>query len=547
MRCRPLLGQMLCFLSKAAGNLTASVVGLCSPLSHLPTGCRFICSAPLPSIKAPSFKPAAFCFRPRDSYVMRYFLRNIVAREQGNSTVMSHPAHLKRQFPLGVSASAVVLGSAMAVLGTPVASGAAAKTFRQAASAGTKGVAVERAMPGAQPMVLNSANAPHAADPSQIARTLALADGTAWLPLPGSDLHTKPSRMLSPGESVLVSMCRANLGMCDPHVSGMRPYGADGHEWAGRVTVQAARPGAQGVVDLSGGTSATAGPLVMPHGDTVAYAGPIKGSLRDAWRADGLSVNLTVQLSRIFAGRLDVSSRAQSGDSYRVVYEPASRDRPGLQNGRIRAVEITLAGRNYSAVWFIAPGRKDGDYFSFDGKRLIAQAFAMPVTYGRVSSPFGYRVHPVTGMHLFHTGVDLTARVGTPVVAASAGTVQFIGSDSSGYGKHVVLRHARGYTTYYAHLSAFASGLRAGAKVSEGQLLGAVGQTGVATGPHLHFEVRLNNSPTDPLKLTSRFRAAPLAGRERVAFDRVASVAREQLALSTGATRTASIAPAPRG
>ena len=478
---------------------------------------------------------------------MRYFLRNVVAREQGNSTLVSRPAHLKRQLPLGVSASAVVLGSAMAVLGTPVASGAAAKTFRQAASAGTKSVVVGRAMPGAQPLVLNSANALQAADPLQVAHAPALADGTAWPPLPGGDLHTKPSFMLSPGESVLVLMCRANLGMCDPHVSGMRPYGADGHEWAGRVIAQAARPGAQGVADLSGGTSATAGILAMPHADTASYAGPIKGSLRDAWKADGLPVSLTVQLSRIFAGRLDVSSRAQSGDSYRIVYEPASRDRPGLQNGRIRAVEITLAGRNYSAVWFVAPGRTNGDYYSFDGKRLVAQPFAMPVAYGRVSSPFGYRTHPVTGMHLFHTGVDLTARAGTPVVAACAGTVQFVGSDSSGYGKHVVLRHARGYTTYYAHLSAFASGLRVGAKVSLGQLLGAVGQSGVATGPHLHFEVRLNNSPTDPLKLTSRFGAAPLAGRERVAFDRVASVAREQLALSTGATRTASIAPPPRG
>jgi len=229
------------------------------------------------------------------------------------------------------------------------------------------------------------------------------------------------------------------------------------------------------------------------------------------------------------------------------VYERAGRDRTASQRGRISAVEITLAGRTYSAVWFVAPGRTDGDYFSFDGKRLVAQPFAMPLNYVRVSSPFGYRTHPVTGLHLFHTGVDLAARTGTPVVAAAAGTVQFIGVDSSGYGKHVVVRHARGYTSYYAHLSGFASGLRVGAQVSAGQQLGAVGQTGVATGPHLHFEVRLNNQPTDPLKLTSRFGAAPLAGRDRLAFDHVASTARERLALLPGTTRSASIAPPARG
>jgi murein DD-endopeptidase MepM/ murein hydrolase activator NlpD len=533
----------------AAGNLNASVVGLCSPMSHLPAGCRFVCFAPLPSFTAPPFKPAAFCFQPRDSYVMWFFLRNIVAREQGNSTDMSRPVHLKRQIPLGVSASVVVLSGAMAVLGAPVASGAAAKTFRQAASADMKGFAVGRAMPGAQSLVLNTANATHAADALRIAGALVLSEDTSWPPFRRADLDVKTSfGLLSPGESVLVSMCRAGLSICDPQVSGMRPYGTNVHAWTGRVIVQAPRLGGQGAAGAaaSGGTSSTAAPFALPFADTASYAGPIKVSLRDTLTAAGLPADLTAQLGRIFAGGLDVSTRAQAGDRYRVVYERARSGRSALKRGRISAVEITLAGRTYSAVWFVAPGRTDGDYFSFAGTRLVAQPFAMPLNYGRVSSPFGYRIHPVTGEHLFHTGVDLTAPIGTPVVAASPGTVQFVGSDS-GYGKHVVVRHAGGYTSYYAHLSAFASGLRVGAKVSAGQLLGAVGQTGVATGPHLHFEVRRNNQPTDPLKLTSRFGAAPLAGRERAAFDRVASVARQQLASSPGATRTASVAPPARG
>jgi murein DD-endopeptidase MepM/ murein hydrolase activator NlpD len=103
-----------------------------------------------------------------------------------------------------------------------------------------------------------------------------------------------------------------------------------------------------------------------------------------------------------------------------------------------------------------------------------------------------------------------------------------------------VLRHAHGYTTGYAHLSAFEAGLRVGAPVARGQRLGAVGESGVATGPHLHFEVRLNNQPTDPLKLTRRVLAVPLAGAQRTAFERVASTAREQLAALSGEMRSAS-------
>ena len=138
----------------------------------------------------------------------------------------------------------------------------------------------------------------------------------------------------------------------------------------------------------------------------------------------------------------------------------------------------------------------------------------MPLNYVRVSPQFGYRILPVTGLHLLHTGVELTAAQGTPVVAAAAGTVRFVGVDS-GERKHVIVRLPRGYVTYYAHLSAFASGLWMGAQISQGQSLGVVGQTGVPTGPHLHFEVRLNNQPTDPLRLTGRLSAAPLAGRQR--------------------------------
>jgi murein DD-endopeptidase MepM/ murein hydrolase activator NlpD len=192
-------------------------------------------------------------------------------------------------------------------------------------------------------------------------------------------------------------------------------------------------------------------------------------------------------------------------------------------------------------VWFVAPGHTDGDYYSFGGQRLAAEPFSMPLDYVRVSSPFGYRIHPVKARPLMHTGVDFAAPKGTPVVAAASGTTEFIGS-KHGYGNTVVIRHPQGYTTHYAHLSAFASNLRVGARVTEGQPLGAVGSTGTATGAHLHFEVRLNNQPVDPLRLTSRAGASPLTTTQRVAFNSVAGAMREQLAALPADTRTVRMA-----
>jgi murein DD-endopeptidase MepM/ murein hydrolase activator NlpD len=163
----------------------------------------------------------------------------------------------------------------------------------------------------------------------------------------------------------------------------------------------------------------------------------------------------------------------------------------------------------------------------------------MPVRGARISSPFGMRVHPVKGELREHTGVDLAAPVGTPVTAAAAGTVRFAGFDRSGYGRYVVLAHVGGYTTYYAHLSAIAAGLRVGAAVMVGQQLGAVGSTGVATGPHLHFEVRRNSEPTDPLVLTRSNAAPTLAGSDLVAFEQQTNAARQQLAVSSDSTQLA--------
>ncbi|WP_081067855.1 M23 family metallopeptidase [Burkholderia territorii] len=139
----------------------------------------------------------------------------------------------------------------------------------------------------------------------------------------------------------------------------------------------------------------------------------------------------------------------------------------------------------------------NGNHQAFGGDVRTAHRLAIPVGHTRTSSPFGGRLHPVTGVRHNHGGIDLAAPTGTPVAAVSIGMVEFIGRER-GYGKYIIVRHVNNYRTLYAHLSAFEPRLRVGVIVRRGQPIGAVGRTGMATGPHLHFEVRYRNKPIDP-------------------------------------------------
>jgi murein DD-endopeptidase MepM/ murein hydrolase activator NlpD len=184
-------------------------------------------------------------------------------------------------------------------------------------------------------------------------------------------------------------------------------------------------------------------------------------------------------------------------------------------------------------VWFVPQAGAPGAYYDLDGMPLAGARFAMPVAATRISSRFGERVHPVSGARHVHSGVDLAAPAGRAVHASEHGVVAFIGTEPRGYGKYVVIRHDGGYASYYAHLSAFEPTLRTGARVMRGQRVGAVGSTGTATGPHLHFEVRRHARLVDPIELVHAARAAKLKGAQRVAFNRVARDARTQLASAT--------------
>jgi murein DD-endopeptidase MepM/ murein hydrolase activator NlpD len=297
----------------------------------------------------------------------------------------------------------------------------------------------------------------------------------------------------------------------------------DGHQWSGRVATPA-----EAIAFTQATETATPGEAIefgLRINAGKSGAGAIGSTLRETLAQAGFSADIVEQVGQIFAHRVDIDAPAQAGDMYRIVMGGAD----GLAASRIEAIEITIQGQTYSALWFAAPGAAHGAYYTPDGTQLGESRFAMPLDYRRISSPFGVREHPVYGHLRFHTGVDLTAPVGTPVYAAAAGTVE-MATDKTGYGKHIVLRHADGYSTYYAHLSSYSSMLKSGQRVEQGQLIGFVGCTGTTTGPHLHFETRLNDRPVDPLKLTSSDFVAPLSGVVREAFDASAGAARMSLA-----------------
>jgi hypothetical protein len=178
-------------------------------------------------------------------------------------------------------------------------------------------------------------------------------------------------------------------------------------------------------------------------------------------------------------------------------------------------------------------------YCSFGGEGLAAAPFQIPIEDAYISSPFGMRFNPAKGKLRKHTGVDLAAPTGTPVKAAGSGAVELIGFEKRGYGRYVVLQHADGYSTWYAHLSAAAAHLHEGMQIRAGQLIGKVGRTGDATGPHLHFEVRYSSEPVDPLPLihshiSSMFAAADPAEFHRHAYGTVPEL---KTFFSSGQTR----------
>ena len=215
----------------------------------------------------------------------------------------------------------------------------------------------------------------------------------------------------------------------------------------------------------------------------------------------------------------------RKGDRFSIVYETLEGDGEPLRTGRVLSVEFVNNGKAIQAMWFQEPGAKGG-YYTLEGKSTRRAYLTSPVEFSRVTSGFAMRFHPILQKWRAHLGVDYAAPTGTAVRSVGDGVVDFAGVQN-GFGNVVFIKHSSGHTTVYAHLSRIA--VARGQKVNQGQNLGAVGSTGWATGPHLHFEFRVNGMHQDPMTIARQSEAIPVSAAAKPAFDKLAASSRMQL------------------
>ena len=258
----------------------------------------------------------------------------------------------------------------------------------------------------------------------------------------------------------------------------------------------------------------------------------IRSSLFAATDAAGIPDAIAMQVARIFATDIDFHTELRRGDRLAVVYEMIYDSGELIAAGRILAAEFVNDGRTYHAVLFTDDEGGDAHY-SLDGSNRAKAFLRSPVEFSRVSSGFGGRVHPIFKNWRAHTGVDFAAPQGTRVIAAADGTIVSAGS-RGGYGNAVEIRHGGSISTLYAHLSGFAKGTRAGARVRQGEPIGYVGATGYATGAHLHYEFKIGGMHQDPMRVALP-KAEPVPARLRDDFMQVATQARATIARVAGA------------
>ncbi|MBJ6979872.1 M23 family metallopeptidase [Luteimonas sp. MC1782] len=247
---------------------------------------------------------------------------------------------------------------------------------------------------------------------------------------------------------------------------------------------------------------------------TTVVSGQVGRSLFHTARKHGLSGSTINTLTdEIFKYDIDFNTDVTQNDRFSVVVEQVYREGELLRTGEVLAAVFTAKGKPYAAFRFERDGK--AEYFNADGRPLKKSFIRMPIQYARLSSKFGSRRHPVRGTMRMHKGVDYAAGTGTPIMAAGDARVAFKGW-KGGYGNTVILDHGRGYTTLYAHMSGFGN-IRQGQRIGQGTVIGRVGSTGLSTGPHLHYEFRINGVHRNPLQHTMP-EPEPLKGTALAAF-----------------------------
>lgn len=270
-------------------------------------------------------------------------------------------------------------------------------------------------------------------------------------------------------------------------------------------------------------------------------SGTIESSLFASTDEAQIPDSVAIQLAEIFSGDIDFHRELRKGDRYSVVYEVLEGDGEPLRAGRVLSAEFVNAGKTYQAVWYQEPDTPDAQpiedgrptfskgssgYYTLEGQSLKRIYLASPLAFSRVTSGFKMRFHPIRKQWIRHLGVDYAAPTGTPVRSIGDGVIEFAGV-KGGFGNVIFVRHRNSHVTVYGHLSRIY--VRRGQRVEQGQRIGAVGATGWATGPHLHFEFRINGRHQNPLTIARKSESRPLPAAARPAFARMAANARQAL------------------
>ena len=258
--------------------------------------------------------------------------------------------------------------------------------------------------------------------------------------------------------------------------------------------------------------------------DTVVVEGEITSSLYEAMAEAGdafpekARAELAWSIADIYEYRLDMSRDLRVGDRFRALAERSVGPGGAVRVGNILAARFVASGKEIEAVRFVKEGEKRARYYDAEGRSLHTGFLRAPLAFRRISSVFGMRKHPIRGTWRAHKGTDYAANSGTPVRSVGDGVVIHRGW-RGGYGNTVEVRHPNGFVTRYGHLRGFARGVTKGTRVSISQTVGYVGMTGLATGPHLHFEVLVNGVQRDPRKALASKSAEPIPAADRPAFE----------------------------
>ncbi|MCW5732229.1 MAG: peptidoglycan DD-metalloendopeptidase family protein [Alphaproteobacteria bacterium] len=258
----------------------------------------------------------------------------------------------------------------------------------------------------------------------------------------------------------------------------------------------------QVAVARTGDGAFKANETLVPLAPRLARAGGvIDDSLFQTAQRANIPPGIIADMIRIFSFDVDFQREVQKGDSFQVMFERLTDEQGRVaKEGNITFASMTLSGQVLRYFRYQPSDDRDADYFTEKGQSVRKALLRTPIDGARLTSGFGMRRHPILGYTAQHKGVDFAAAVGTPIMAAGDGTVEMAGWNGA-YGKYVRIRHNSNYSTAYAHLSRFASDLRQGQRIRQGQTIGYVGTTGRSTGPHLHYEVLINNSHVNPLSV----------------------------------------------